>query len=279
MTTVGIPGSCPGSHSPGAISEPALGRGLPWSRPSSHHALGQAANPPLPPPQAPDDLGGEGSRGAGKAAREETGPTAGLVHGSFCCDKRGTDASVSFPPAATGRGRRGGGERPASLSPPVPVILPLLGWTLPPVRDLEETAPQGIQGPIPPGQPPPQVTLPAGLSLCSPPAPTATALSPEPALGKNSHEPGWLQKPGKPGLDSLVQAWALLLGPNSTGSQAGDQAEAWRRGRTSAGTRAELAGPQEVPLTHTPFLPAGEATLQPPETARRSADRLQTPTL
>lgn len=157
------------------------------------------------------------------------------------------------------------------------MILPLLGWKLPPVRDLEETAPQGIQGPIPPGQPPPQVTLPAGLSLCSPPAPTATALSPEPALGKNSRKPGWLQKPGKPGLDSLVQAWALLLGPNSTGSQAGDQAEAWRRGRTSAGTRAELASPQEVPLTHTPFLPAGEATLQPPETARRSAEQTLQP--
>ena len=52
------------------------GEGLPRSRPSSCHALVQAANPPLPPPQAPDDLGGDGSQGTGKAAQQETGPTS-----------------------------------------------------------------------------------------------------------------------------------------------------------------------------------------------------------
>ena len=164
-----------------------------------------------------------------------------------------------------------------SLSPPVPVIPPLFGWKPPPVGDLEETAPQGIQGPIPPGQRPPQLILPAGLSLRLPPAPTATALGPEPALRKNSCEPGWLQKPGEPGLDSPVQAWALLPGPNSTGPQAGEEAEAWRRGRTSAGTRAELTGRQEVPPTRTPFLPAVEATLQPPRAARWSAEHTLQP--
>lgn len=109
------------------------------------------------------------------------------------------------------------------VSGPVPVILPLLGWTLPPVRDLEETAPQGIQGPIPPGQPPPQVTL---LPAC-PVLTTCThshSLSPEPALGKNSHGTGGFRNQVSLVWIQSCQAWALLLGPNSTGSQAGDQA-------------------------------------------------------
>ena len=108
--------------------------------------------------------------------------------------------------------------------------------------ETQGNGPSRHPGPHPTGQRPPQLILPAGLSLRLPPAPTATALGPEPALRKNSCEPRWLQKPGEPGLDSPVQAWALLPGPNSTGPQAGEEAEAWRRGRTSAGTRAELTG-------------------------------------
>ena len=46
---------------------------LAQTRLSSRHTLGQAAHPPLLPPQASDNLGGEGSQGSGKAARQETG--------------------------------------------------------------------------------------------------------------------------------------------------------------------------------------------------------------
>ena len=166
---------------------------------------------------------------------------------------------------------------PATVSAPRPCDPATVWLETSPCRRSGGNGPSRHPGPHPTGQRPPQLILPAGLSLRLPPAPTATALGPEPALRKNSCEPGWLQKPGEPGLDSPVQAWALLPGPNSTGPQAGEEAEAWRRGRTSAGTRAELTGRQEVPPTRTPFLPAVEATLQPPRAARWSAEHTLQP--
>ena len=264
MTTVGIPSARPGSHSAGAISEPALGRvcpgpGLPAA---THWSRLQTLLSHLPRLQTTWEE--TEARELARLLSRRRDPQVGLVSGSLCWDRRGKDTTFSFPPAAPGRGGRGGGECLPQSQPPCPCDPATVWLETSPCRRSGGNGPSRHPGPHPTGQRPPQLILPAGLSLRLPPAPTATALGPEPALRKNSCEPGWLQKPGEPGLDSPVQAWALLPGPNSTGPQAGEEAEVWRRGRTSAGTRAELTGRQEVPPTRPPVLPAVEATAGPP---------------
>ena len=149
------------------------------------------------------------------------------MSGGLCGDRRGTDTSFSCPPAAPGRGRQGSGERPATVSAPRPCDPATAQLETSPCWRFSGNGPQGIQGPVPPGQPPPQVTLPAGLSLHLPPAPTAPALGPEPALGKNPCEPGWLQKPGEPGLDRLVR---VQLSSRSPAPSAQRRAPRPRRG-------------------------------------------------
>ena len=193
-------------HGVGATSEPALGVVPGPDQAIQPPHTGPGCTPPSPASPGFRQLGRRRKPGIRQGC-----PAGGGPHEQASCVEAYAGTGGAQTPASRvllqprGEADRAVGSALPQSQPPVPVIPPLLSWKPAPVGDSAETAPQGIQGPIPAGQPPPQVTLPAGLSLRLPPAPTAPALGPEPALGKNPCEPGWLQKPGEPGLDRLVR--------------------------------------------------------------------------
>lgn len=187
----------------------------------------------------------------------------------------GAQTPASRPPTAPGRGGQGSGERPATVSAPRPCDPATARLETSPVGDSVETAPQGIQVPIPPGQPPPQVSLPAGLSLRSPPAPTAPAVGPEPALGKNPCEPGGFRNQVSLAWTGLSESGSLpgaqLHQPTGGGPGRGVEGKDvwWDMGRARQST-GSAPGPHAI-------LPAVEATLQLPQAARQSAEQTLRP--
>lgn len=99
--TTGIPGSCPGSHSPGAISEPALGGVCPVQA-FQPPCTGPGLQPSFPPPQAPDDLE---EKEAGELARllgKRRAPQQASCMGAFAAIRGAQTQALPFPPAATG---------------------------------------------------------------------------------------------------------------------------------------------------------------------------------
>lgn len=279
MTTVGTPSAHPRSHSVGAISEPALGRvcpgpGLPAAM---HWARLQTLLSHLPRLQMTWEE--KEARELARLLGRRRDPQAGLVRGSLCWDRRGKDASFLFPPAALGRGGRGGGSALPQSQPPIPMIPPLLGWKPPPVGDPEETAPHGIQGPIPPGQPPPQVTpLPA--------RPCACHVHPQPQPWAQSQHSG--KTPASPGgfRNQVSLVWTVLSKPGLCSRGPTQLAHRWGSGpRRGGGEGRPLDKGRARRSTgsapdHRPFLPALEATLQPPRATRlqpRRAATLQPP--
>ena len=92
---------------------------LAQTRLSSRHTLGQAAHPPLLPPQASDNLGGEGSQGSGKAARQETGRMSRPREWGLMRGQEGHRHQLLMSSCSPGERRTGQWGAPChSLSPP-----------------------------------------------------------------------------------------------------------------------------------------------------------------